>query len=128
LLLATSYTMQEEFYTGRLRAGHDLLPLIPNAQDRASVHAIIFDELCCGHILEGSRQRFIEIVESGRQAGADSVILGCTEIGLLIGPGHLSLPTFDSTLLHADEAVRFSLGSGLPKLPNRIASLNAAMA
>jgi aspartate racemase len=124
LLLATSYTMQEEFYTGRLRTRHDLLPLIPSAQDRACVHAIIFDELCCGRILEGSRQRFIDIVERGRQAGADSVILGCTEIGLLIGPEHLSLPTFDSTLLHADEAVRFALGSGLPKLPNRITSLN----
>jgi aspartate racemase len=128
LLLATSYTMQEEFYTGRLRTRHDLLPLIPNAQDRASVHAIIFDELCCGRILEGSRQRFIEIVERGRQAGADSVILGCTEIGLLVGPEHLSLPTFDSTLLHADAAVRFSLDSSAPKLPNRITSLDAAMA
>jgi aspartate racemase len=128
LLLATSYTMQQEFYTGRLRARHDLSPLIPNAQDRAAVHAVIFDELCCGRILEQSRRRFIEIVESGRQAGADSVILGCTEIGLLIGPEHLSLPTFDSTLLHADAAMRFSLGARLPKLPNRIASLNAAMA
>jgi aspartate racemase len=128
LLLATSYTMQEEFYTGRLRARHDLLPLIPNAQDRAHVHAIIFDELCCGRILQESRQRFIEIVERGRQAGADSVILGCTEIGLLIGPEHLDLPTFDSTLLHADEAVRFSLGSGLTKPPNRITLLNEVTA
>jgi aspartate racemase len=128
LLLATSYTMQEAFYTGRLRARHDLQSVIPDAQDRACVHATIFDELCCGRILEGSRQRFIEIVERGRQAGADSVILGCTEIGLLIGPEHLSLPAFDSTLLHADAAVRFSLGSRAAKLPNRITSLNAAIA
>jgi aspartate racemase len=77
---------------------------------------VIFDELCCGRISEGSRRRFIEIVEGGRRAGADSVILGCTEIGLLIGPEHLSLPTFDSTLLHADAAVRFSLGANAATL------------
>jgi aspartate racemase len=118
LLLATSYTMQEEFYTGRLRARHGLIPLVPNAVDRACVHAVIFDELCCGRISQASRQRFIEIVEKARQAGADSVILGCTEIGLLIGPEHLSLPTFDSTLLHADEAVRFSLDPSASESPS----------
>jgi aspartate racemase len=117
LLLATSYTMEEEFYTGRLRARHNLTPLVPNAADRACVHAVIFDELCCGRICERSRQRLIGIVDKGRQAGADSVILGCTEIGLLIGPEHLSLPTFDSTLLHADEAVRFSLDSTAAEMP-----------
>jgi aspartate racemase len=109
LLLATSYTMQEEFYTGRLRARHDLIALVPDAEDRARVHAIIFEELCCGRISKRSRQQFIDIVEKGCDAGADSVILGCTEIGLLIGPEHLPVPTFDSTLLHADEAVHFSL-------------------
>jgi aspartate racemase len=57
LLVATSYTMQEEFYTGRLRARHDLIPFVPNAADRAGVHAIIFDELCCGSLCEGSRQK-----------------------------------------------------------------------
>jgi aspartate racemase len=118
LLLATSYTMQEEFYTGRLRSRHNLTPLVPNAADRACVHAVIFDELCCGRICEPSRRRLIAIVEKGCQAGADSVILGCTEIGLLIGPEHLSLPTFDSTLLHADEAARFSLDSGESESPS----------
>ena len=128
LLAATSYTMQEEFYTGRLRARHDLIPFVPNAADRAGVHAIIFDELCCGSLCEGSRQKLIEIVKKGRQAGADSVILGCTEIGLLIGPEHLPVPTFDSTLLHADEAVQFSLGSSASKMPNVMASLSPTMA
>jgi aspartate racemase len=128
LLLATSYTMQEQFYTGRLRARHDLIPLVPDAQDRACVHAIIFDELCCGRICDESRRRFIEIVEKGRQAGADSVILGCTEIGLLIGPEHLALPTFDSTLLHADEAVRFSLGVSVAKMPEVTAQLETTAA
>jgi aspartate racemase len=123
LLLATNYTMQGVFYTGRLRKRHDLIPLVPDAQDRDCVHAIIFDELCCGRICDKSRRRFIEIVEKGRQAGADSVILGCTEIGLLVGPEHLALPTFDSTLLHADEAVRFSLGISAAKMPGVTAQL-----
>jgi len=70
----------------------------------------------------------IEIVEKGRQAGADSVILACTEIGLLIGPEHLAVPTFDSTLLHADKAVRFSLDLCEAKRPNVMASLNTTMA
>jgi aspartate racemase len=108
LLLATNYTMQEEFYTGRLRTRHALVPLVPDADDRARVHTIIFDELCRGRICEQSRQEFIDIVAKGCDAGADSVILGCTEIGLLIGPEHLTVPTFDSTLLHADAAAAFS--------------------
>lgn len=123
LLLATSYTMQEEFYTGRLRTRHGLVTFVPNAEDRAFVHTVIFNELCCGLVRGESRRRFIEIVEEGRQAGADSVILGCTEIGLLIGSEHLSVPMFNSTLLHADEAIQFSLGLSVSKMPNLIAPL-----
>lgn len=109
LLLATRYTMEQDFYLARMRREFDLSPLVPDADDRTTVHDIIFDELCCGRILEASRRRYLDIIERGRLAGADSVILGCTEIGLLIGPQDVDLPVFDSTLLHADAAVAFSL-------------------
>jgi aspartate racemase len=109
LLLATRYTMEQDFYLSQLRSKHGLSPLVPDAVDRTAVHDIIFNELCCGVVREDSRQRYLEIIATAKAAGADSVILGCTEICLLIGPQHLDLPTFDSTLLHADAAVAFAL-------------------
>lgn len=109
LLLATRYTMEQDFYVSRLRDTHGLDLIVPEAEDRMAVHQIIFDELCCGIVREESRRRYVDIVKRGRASGADSVILGCTEIGLLIGPNDLDLPVFDSTLIHADAAVSFSL-------------------
>ena len=109
LLLATRYTMEQDFYLSQLRDQHGLSPLVPDAEDRTAVHDIIFNELCCGMVRENSRRRYLDIIASAKAAGADSVILGCTEIGLLIGPQHLDLPAFDSTLLHADAAVAFAL-------------------
>jgi aspartate racemase len=109
LLLATRYTMEQDFYLSRLRDKYGLAPLVPNAGDRTIVHDIIFNELCSGVVHEASRQRYLEIIATAEAAGADSVILGCTEIGLLIGPQHFHLPAFDSTLLHADAAVAFAL-------------------
>jgi aspartate racemase len=112
LLLATRYTMEHDFYRERMSRRHGLVPLVPEADDRTAVHDIIFAELCCGIIRDDSRQRYMEIIARGRAAGADSVILGCTEIGLLIQPENIDLPAFDSTLLHADAAVDFALGDG----------------
>jgi aspartate racemase len=112
LLLATRYTMEHDFYRERLRRRHGLDTIVPEAEDRGAVHDIIFSELCCGIIRETSRQRYMDVIGRGRSAGADSVILGCTEIGLLIQPKNIDLPTFDSTLLHADAAVDFALGDG----------------
>jgi aspartate racemase len=109
LLLATRYTMEQDFYLSQLRDKHGLSPLVPNAEDRTAVHDIIFNELCCGVVREASRQRYLDVIATAEAAGADSVILGCTEIGLLIGPQHFGLPAFDSTLLHADAAVAFAL-------------------
>lgn len=109
LLLATRYTMEQDFYVGRLRERFALDPIVPDADDRTAVHDIIFDELCCGIIRDESRDRYLEIISQGRARGADSVILGCTEIGLLIGPEQVDLPVFDSTLLHADAAVAFAM-------------------
>ncbi|MCP9627434.1 aspartate/glutamate racemase family protein [Rhodopseudomonas palustris] len=112
LLLATRYTMEHDFYRERMARRHGLTPIVPEAEDRTAVHDIIFSELCCGIIRETSRQRYMETIARGRAAGADSVILGCTEIGLLIQPENIDLPAYDSTLLHADAAVDFALGSG----------------
>lgn len=110
LLLATRYTMEQDFYLSRLRERHGINAMVPAADDRAIVHNVIFEELCQGLIRAESRQRYIDIVARGQAAGADSVILGCTEIGLLLDPRSIDLPTFDSTLLHADAAVEFALG------------------
>ncbi|MGN6463731.1 MAG: aspartate/glutamate racemase family protein [Pseudolabrys sp.] len=111
LVLATRYTMEQDFYVGRLRDKFNLDPLVPDTDGRSFVHQTIFDELCQGVVRDSSRQRFREIIASGRANGADSVILGCTEIGLLIGDKDTDLPVFDSTLIHADTAVRFSLAN-----------------
>lgn len=112
LLLATQYTMEKEFYRRRMEESFGLDVLVPEAQERLQVHEVIFSELCCGIIRPDSKQRYLDIVEKGRAAGADSVILGCTEIGLLVSAEDFAFPTFDSTLIHADAAVRLSLGEG----------------
>jgi aspartate racemase len=120
LLLATRYTMEQDFYLSQLRDGHGLSPMVPNAADRTAVHDIIFNELCRGVVSQSSQQRYLDIVAAAAAEGADSVILGCTEICLLIGPQHLDLPVFDSTLLHADAAVGYALA--LPDEPERSAA------
>lgn len=111
LLLATRYTMEQDFYIGRLRERFGLEPVVPDASDRAIIHDIIFEELCRGVVRDASRRRYLEVIERGRAGGADGVILGCTEIGLLVGPEHTDLTVFDSTLLHADAAVDFATSS-----------------
>lgn len=111
LVLATRYTMEQDFYVGRLRDKFNLDPLVPDEAGRTVVHQTIFDELCQGIVRDSSRQPFRDIIARGRTDGADCVILGCTEIGLLIGDKDTDLPVFDSTLIHADTAVRFSLAN-----------------
>ncbi len=83
--------------------------LVPERDDRDAVHSIIFDELCQGVVSDNSRSRYREIIKRGKANGADSVILGCTEIGMLIVAADCDLPMFDSTFLHADAAVEFAL-------------------
>lgn len=113
LLLATAYTMEQDFYRDRLKAAHGLDALIPGAEGRALVHNVIFDELCQGVVRDESRDAYRRLVEQGRKDGADCVILGCTEIGLLIGAKDVCLPVFDSTLLHADAALDWALAQPL---------------
>ncbi|MFG1298387.1 aspartate/glutamate racemase family protein [Xanthobacter sp. V3C-3] len=111
LLLATRYTMEEDFYRDRMKARFGLDTIVPDEADRAAVHDIIFDELCCGIIKETSRARYVEVIRKAAAQGADCVILGCTEIGLLIDETDSPLPAFDSTKLHARAAVDFFDGS-----------------
>lgn len=109
LLLATRYTMEHPFYRDRLEKNHGLTMLVPEQGDLDAVHCIIFDELCQGVVRDESRSRYRAIIERGKANGADSVILGCTEIGMLIAADDYDLPIFDSTFLHADAAVEFAL-------------------
>jgi len=108
LLLATRYTMEHGFYAERMRL-HGIEVMVPDADGRTATHDIIFSELCAGKVRPQSREKLIAIVEKAKTEGADSVILGCTEICLILDPDHLPLPGFDSTTIHADAAVEFSL-------------------
>ena len=108
-LLATRFTMEEDFYKGRLREKHGLDVLIPDEADREVVHEVIYNELCAGHVNEQSRQKYRAIIQRLTEAGAQGVILGCTEIGLLVRPEDSPVPLFDTTPIHARAAVEFAL-------------------
>lgn len=110
LLLGTRFTMEDDFLRSILRA-RGLKVSIPNLEDRDFVHLSIFKELCRGLVRERTRARFLEIVEAGARAGVDSVILGCTEISMLIAPGGARLPDYDTAQLHAMAIVDFMLGA-----------------
>lgn len=110
LLLATRYTMEHGFYADRMKRSAEVEVLVPGAEDRALVHHVIFDELCHGEVRDVSRERMFEVIARGAAAGADSVILGCTEICLLLDPARLGVPGFDSTTIHARAALDFALG------------------
>lgn len=114
LLLATRYTMEHGFYADRMEAGAGIRPIVPGEADRALVHSVIFDELCQGIVRDTSREALKAVIARGRAAGADSVILGCTEICLILDPEALELPGFDSTTIHARTAVDFALAAAEP--------------
>ncbi|WP_337080617.1 aspartate/glutamate racemase family protein [Acinetobacter pittii] len=107
-LLGTAFTMEQDFYKSRLwDYGIDVV--IPNEADRKTVHRIIYEELCLGVINPDSQQKYIAILERLIAEGAQGIILGCTEICMLIGELKFSVPLFDTTAIHAKEAVSFSL-------------------
>ncbi len=107
-LLGTAFTMEQDFYKNKLvQQGIDVL--IPEKQDRDTVHQIIYEELCVGIIDPTSRQKYIDIVEDLIAAGAQGIVLGCTEICMLIGDVQFSVPLFDTTSIHAKAAVDFAL-------------------
>ncbi len=107
-LLGTAFTMEQDFLKSRL-TDHGLAVLVPDADERQAVHRIIYDELCVGVISDASRQVYQRVIESLAARGAQAIILGCTEIGLLIKPQHSNLPLLDTTELHAQAAVAFAL-------------------
>jgi len=109
LLLATRSVMEEPFYLDRLREGFGMQALVPDAQDRQEINRITFDELVRGVISPQSKAVYLEAVRKGRQAGADSVVFACTEIGLLLSPADMDCPSFDTAKLHAQAAVAFAL-------------------
>lgn len=108
-LLGTRYTMEQDFYRGRLEDRHELEVLIPDAADRQIIHDVIYDELVQGTVKDRSRREFLRIIEALVNSGAQGVIAGCTEIELLVGPEHVSVPYFPTTRLHALAAVEWSL-------------------
>ncbi|SFO53737.1 aspartate racemase [Bradyrhizobium sp. Ghvi] len=108
-LLGTKFTMEEAFYIDRLRA-HDLDVLVPTAEERADVNRIIYDELCLGVVAAPSRRRYQEVMAALVGRGADCIILGCTEITMLVGAADTSVETFDTTAIHAETAADFAIG------------------
>lgn len=107
-LLGTRFTMEQAFYRDRIEAA-GIAVSVPEADDRARVHRVIYDELCLGRLHEGSREDYRRIIAALVARGAQGVILGCTEIGLLIGEGDAEVPLFDTTRIHAEAAADWAL-------------------
>ncbi len=112
-LLGTRFTMEEDFYLGRLRVNHGLKVVIPAPADRKIVHETIFNELCRGIVSDASRIEYLRIIDKMREQGAEGIIAGCTEIGMLVTQAHTPIPLFDTTVIHAHEAIRFALADTL---------------
>ncbi len=108
-LLATAYTMEQDFYVGRLRELHDLAVLVPPEPDRRLVHDVIYRELCVGVIRDASREEYRRIMRGLADRGVEAILFGCTEIDLLVGPDDSPVPVFDTTRLHAQRAVDLAL-------------------
>lgn len=110
-LLGTRFTMEQDFYKGRLQARFGLTVLVPDEAGRERVHRIIYDELCLGEIRASSRAEYLAIIAGLAAAGAEAVILGCTEIALLVGDARAAVPLYDTTAIHAEAAVALALVS-----------------
>ncbi|NCN05872.1 MAG: aspartate/glutamate racemase family protein [Spirochaetales bacterium] len=110
-LLGTSFTMEGDFYNQRLSEAFDLEVILPEREEREVIHRVIYDELVVGNILPESRQKFLDMIQRMGQKGCEGMILGCTEIPLLVTQALTSVPLFDTTALHCAAAVHFMLGS-----------------
>ena len=110
-LLGTRFTMEHDFYKGRLTEKHGINVLVPEGKDLETVHNIIYNELVLGVIKNESREAYKEIIEKLAKKGAQGVILGCTEIPLLIQQNDVSIPVFDTTTIHAEKTVKFAVKS-----------------
>lgn len=108
-LLGTRYTMEQDFYRGRLEQQFAIECLVPEAEDRAKINTIIFDELCLGQFSDVSRDYYVQVIEQLASQGVQGVIFGCTEIGLLVPAERSPVPVFDTAAIHAADAVAFML-------------------
>jgi aspartate racemase len=108
-LLGTRFTMEEDFYKSRLINKFGIDVIVPDKEQRDLVHRIIYDELCVGEIRSNSRQRYLQIIQDLYSQGAEAIILGCTEIGLLVSQSDTDIPLYDTTFIHAEKAVQLAL-------------------
>ena len=108
-LLGTRFTMEQDFYKRRLTEKFGIEVVIPDIEDRKLVHEVIYDELCMGTIEDSSRSSYLKIIDRLKQQGAAAVILGCTEIALLVQQDHTPVPLYDTTEIHAQHAIRYAL-------------------
>lgn len=108
-LLGTAFTMEQDFYGGRLQEKYDLEVLIPDERDRKLVHQVIYEELCLGKLEARSQADYLRIMDSLANRGAEGIILGCTEIGLLVKQADSAIRLFDSTVIHTEKAVEYAL-------------------
>lgn len=108
-LLGTKFTMEQDFYKGRLTEKFGLDVIVPNDEDREVIHHVIYDELCLGNVQGASKVKYLEIIRKMIDDGAEGIILGCTEIPLLVSQEDVSVPVFDTTYIHAVSAVDFAL-------------------
>jgi len=110
-LLGTRYTMEQGFYKDRLQQNHGLRVLVPDERQREVVHRVIYDELCIGKIVDASRAEYCGVMTELVSHGAEAIILGCTEITLLVGQTDSAVPLFDTTRIHARKAAEWALGN-----------------
>ncbi len=108
-LLGTAFTMEQEFYKGRLTENYGLNVLVPDVEDRQVVHRVIYEELCLGETKPNSKAEYLRIIDSLAEQGAEAVILGCTEIGMLVSQDDTSVKLLDTTAIHAEKAVEFAV-------------------
>lgn len=111
-LLGTRFTMEQDFYRERLASQYEIAVAVPEEKDRALVHRVIYDELCHGVFQDSSRKEYQRIIDELKANGCEGVLLGCTEITLLIKPADSALPVFDTTEIHAAQAVEMALNNG----------------
>ena len=109
-LLGTAFTMEQAFYKGRLSNNYGLEVLVPNGQDRQIIHNVIYQELCLGKIEASSKAEYLRIIADLVAQGAEAVILGCTEIGMLVNQADTQVRLLDTTAIHAEKAVEFATG------------------
>ena len=110
-LLGTKYTMEQDFYKGRIKEKYNIDVIIPDSDEREDIHNAIFNELCLGQIKDESREKYKKIINNLAKNGAEGIILGCTEIPLLINQKDFTIPIFDTTLIHSIFAVDYALNN-----------------